>query len=237
MNASTAVGARGACARPSWTAGYSTRRGGLPHSGVVALRGAVAAWLPAPPMLEPQCLGTDNRTALAQGRSQHGWFAVNLRVQQRYKPIPGGPGWDKSTPATWPATTSTLVSGERDAVLVDALITISEAERLTAWVKGTGKQLHAIFVTHGHAGHFSGAGLVLDAFPGAELISCDQRKAVPSCSARLAQPTGRWPRSFTCRTCGLSAAVTSRTTTSTCGSGDPRRTQGRPGLRRWTRSR
>jgi hypothetical protein len=32
-----------------------------------------------------------------------------------YKPIPGGPGWDDSTPATWPASTSTLISGERDA--------------------------------------------------------------------------------------------------------------------------
>ena len=34
-----------------------------------------------------------------------------------YKPIPGGPGWDDSTPATWPASTSTLISGDRDAVL------------------------------------------------------------------------------------------------------------------------
>jgi hypothetical protein len=30
-----------------------------------------------------------------------------------YKPIPGGPGWDDSTPATWPASTSTLISGDR----------------------------------------------------------------------------------------------------------------------------
>ena len=26
------------------------------------------------------------------------------------KPLPGGPGWDDSTPATWPASTSTLIS-------------------------------------------------------------------------------------------------------------------------------
>jgi Alpha/beta hydrolase family len=49
-----------------------------------------------------------------------------------YKPIPGGPGWDNSTPATWPASTSTLVSGDRDAVLVDALLTTSEGARLAA---------------------------------------------------------------------------------------------------------
>jgi len=92
-----------------------------------------------------------------------------------YKPIPGGPGWDDSTPATWPASTSTLISGDRGAVLVDALLTTSEGEQLAAWVRNTGKRPHAIFVTHGHADHFFGAGPVLQAFPGAPLIACDQR--------------------------------------------------------------
>jgi len=92
-----------------------------------------------------------------------------------YKPIPGGPGWDDSTPATWPASTSTLISGDRDAVLVDALLTTSEGERLAAWVQNTGKRPHAIFVTHGHGDHFFGAGPVLDAFPDAQLMACDQQ--------------------------------------------------------------
>ena len=92
-----------------------------------------------------------------------------------YKPIPGGPGWDDSTPATWPASTSTLISGDRDAVLVDALLTTSEGERLAAWVRDAGKRPRAIFVTHGHGDHFFGAGPVLDAFPGTSLIACDQQ--------------------------------------------------------------
>ena len=57
-----------------------------------------------------------------------------------YKPIPGGPGWDDSTPATWPATTSTLICGGRDALLVDALLTRSEGERLAQWVQKAGKR-------------------------------------------------------------------------------------------------
>ena len=92
-----------------------------------------------------------------------------------YKPIPGGPGWDDSAPATWPASTSTLISGDRDAVLVDALLTTSEGERLAAWVQATGKRPHAIFVSHGHADHFFGAGPVLDAFPSAQLMASDQQ--------------------------------------------------------------
>ena len=82
---------------------------------------------------------------------------------------------DDSTPATWPASTSTLISGDRDAILVDALLTTSEGERLAAWVHNTGKRPRAIFVTHGHGDHFFGAGPVLDAFPGAQLMACDQQ--------------------------------------------------------------
>ena len=52
-----------------------------------------------------------------------------------YKPIPGGPGWDDSTLATWPASTSTLISGDRDAVLVDALLTRA---RESGWRRGCG---------------------------------------------------------------------------------------------------
>jgi hypothetical protein len=57
-----------------------------------------------------------------------------------YKPIPAGPGWDDSTPATWPASTSTLISGDRDAILVDALLTTSEGQQLAAW-GGTGRDI------------------------------------------------------------------------------------------------
>jgi len=92
-----------------------------------------------------------------------------------YKPIPAAPGWDDSTQATWPASTSTLISGDRDALLVDALLTTSEGERLAAWVRDTGRQPGAIFLTHGHGDHFFGAGPVLDAFPDTQLIASDQQ--------------------------------------------------------------
>jgi hypothetical protein len=52
-----------------------------------------------------------------------------------YQPVPDGPGWDDSAPATWPASTSTLISGQRDAVLVDALLTTGQGERPAVWRK------------------------------------------------------------------------------------------------------
>src|SRR6266566_4319865 len=113
-----------------------------------------------------------------------------------YKPTPGGPGWDDSTPATWPASTSTLISGDRDAVLVDALLTTSEGQRLAAWVRNTAKQPSVIFVTHGHGDHFFGAGPVLDAFPGAQLVACDQQVGGEARGQTTAKVMASWNSRF-----------------------------------------
>jgi hypothetical protein len=52
-----------------------------------------------------------------------------------YQLVPAGPGRDDNAPATWPASTSSLISGDRDAVLVDALLTTGQGERLAVWRK------------------------------------------------------------------------------------------------------
>lgn len=91
-----------------------------------------------------------------------------------YKPIPHGgvTGWDQTRQATWPATTATLISGPRHAVLVDALLTTSEGDRLARWVpEATAANLDLIYVTHGHADHFFGAGALLNRFPAARLVA------------------------------------------------------------------
>src|SRR6478752_3454887 len=113
-----------------------------------------------------------------------------------YKPIPGGPGWDDSTPATWPASTSTLISGDRDALLVDALFTTSEGERLAAWVQDTAKQLRAIFVTHGHGDPLFGAGPVLEAYPDIQLMACNQQVVDEARASILPQHLAFWNSLF-----------------------------------------
>ncbi|CAL9336245.1 hypothetical protein SUDANB108_00172 [Streptomyces sp. enrichment culture] len=104
-----------------------------------------------------------------------------------YKPIAAtAPGWDTGAPATWPASTATLVHGRREAVLVDALITVEEARRLTGFVRATGKTLTTVYVTHGHADHFLGLPVVLEAFPEAEAVALPE--VVPHAEEQLAAP-------------------------------------------------
>ena len=71
----------------------------------------------------------------------------------------------------WPPMSATLISGKRDAVLVDAFITVEQASALADWVAESGKNLTTIYATHGHGDHFFGAGTVLKRFPRARLIA------------------------------------------------------------------
>ncbi len=71
----------------------------------------------------------------------------------------------------WSPTAATLIHGERDAVLVDPLMTIEESRALADWVGATGKNVTTIFVTHAHGDHFFGAPAILERFPNAKLVS------------------------------------------------------------------
>ena len=72
---------------------------------------------------------------------------------------------------TWVPTSATLVFGQRDAVLVDAFLTVEQAAALVEWVAASGKNLTTIYVTHGHGDHFFGIGAVLNRFPNARAMA------------------------------------------------------------------
>lgn len=91
-----------------------------------------------------------------------------------YKPIPHGglTGWDPNRQATWPASTATLIHGNSQSILVDALLTRSEGEQLADWVgHASDTPVSLIYVTHGHADHFFGAGPLLQQFSDARLVT------------------------------------------------------------------
>ena len=71
----------------------------------------------------------------------------------------------------WVANSSTLISGERDAVLVDTFLTIKQSQTLLDWIVASGKSLTAIYVTHGHGDHFFGLAPLLERFPRAKALA------------------------------------------------------------------
>ena len=71
----------------------------------------------------------------------------------------------------WVANSSTLIYGERDAVLVDTFLTIDQSKSLLNWVVASGKNLTAIYLTHGHGDHVFGVGSLLERFPNAKAVA------------------------------------------------------------------
>ena len=71
----------------------------------------------------------------------------------------------------WVSNSSTLIYGKRDAVHVDTLLTIDQSQALLNWVIASGKNLTAIYLTHGHGDHIFGLGSLLERFPNAKAVA------------------------------------------------------------------
>ncbi len=71
----------------------------------------------------------------------------------------------------WVTNTVTLISGEKDAVLVDTFLSEQQSRELVDWIVESGKNLTTIYVTHAHGDHFFGVALLLEKFPGAKAIA------------------------------------------------------------------
>ena len=73
--------------------------------------------------------------------------------------------------AYFQAMASTLIYGARDAVLVDAFMTVKQANALADWVAARGKNLTTIYITHGHGDHWFGIDTLLERFPNARAVA------------------------------------------------------------------
>jgi len=111
------------------------------------------------------------------------------------------PGLSRDLPAgnealMWVANSSTLIYGEEDAVLVDTFLTAEQSQTLLDWVVASGKNLTAIYITHGHGDHFFGLAPLLERFPRAKAVAIPA--VVEAMQAQLAPASidGFWRRLY-----------------------------------------
>jgi glyoxylase-like metal-dependent hydrolase (beta-lactamase superfamily II) len=100
-----------------------------------------------------------------------------------YKPIVAAAPRMSPGEATFPATANSLVSGERDAVLIDTPLTAEDAGRVVNWIRAKGKNLTTVYITHGHGDHFFGLNTILAAFPSANAVT--EAAVVPAAGGQL----------------------------------------------------
>jgi glyoxylase-like metal-dependent hydrolase (beta-lactamase superfamily II) len=95
----------------------------------------------------------------------------------------------------WVANTTTLIYGEREALLVDTFLSDQQTAELADWIAASGRHLSTIYITHGHPDHFFGLKLLRDRFPDARAIATPE--VVDAMQAAL-QPVSveNWRRRF-----------------------------------------
>jgi glyoxylase-like metal-dependent hydrolase (beta-lactamase superfamily II) len=66
---------------------------------------------------------------------------------------------------------STMISGEKDMLVIDPQFSLSEAHRLAAEILESKKNLVTIYVTHPHPDHLFGLAVLHQAFPSAKIVA------------------------------------------------------------------
>jgi len=94
------------------------------------------------------------------------------------------------------AMASTLIYEDRDAVLVDAFMTVEQAGVLAAWVASKNKNLTTIYITHGHGDHWFGVGTLLERFPTARVVATSNTITVMRQNASAEALDAAWKPAF-----------------------------------------
>ncbi len=94
------------------------------------------------------------------------WDVLSIRRPGLSRDVPPG-----KEDLMWVANSTTLIHGQTDAILVDTFLTIEQSQRLLEWVAASGKNLKAIYITHGHGDHFFGLAPLMDRFPNARAVA------------------------------------------------------------------
>jgi glyoxylase-like metal-dependent hydrolase (beta-lactamase superfamily II) len=111
------------------------------------------------------------------------------------------PGLNRDVPPgkeslMWVANSSTLIHGERDAVLVDTFLTVEQSNGLADAIVASGKTLKAIYITHAHGDHFFGIRVLQDRFPNAKALATPEVVARMKLQITPDKLNGRWRKLF-----------------------------------------
>jgi glyoxylase-like metal-dependent hydrolase (beta-lactamase superfamily II) len=66
---------------------------------------------------------------------------------------------------------STMISGEKDMIVIDPQFSLSEAHKLAAEILESKKNLTTIYITHPHPDHMFGLAVLHQAFPQAKIVA------------------------------------------------------------------
>jgi len=98
--------------------------------------------------------------------------------------------------ATWAPSSSTLISGPTEGILIDALLTFSNADEIAAWAKGFGKKITGVYITHGHSDHWLGLARLLEHFPEARGYAAPEVAGRAAWEAEFNKTTKYWTSRF-----------------------------------------
>ena len=105
-----------------------------------------------------------------------------------------GPLRELENGGSFSPTTSTLVIGQTESVLVDTQYRADDVDQVIGRVVASGTRLTAIYITHAHADHYFGLERILERFPDARAV------AAPVVAAEIAAGNdtarARWAEMF-----------------------------------------
>ena len=112
------------------------------------------------------------------------------------RPFAGAPGQGPGDDPMWSPMSSTLIAGAEQGILVDTLVTLGQVDALAEWVRGFGKRITGVYITHGHQDHWIGLARLQQHFPEARGLAT--REVVGRATFEATDPglSAYWKASF-----------------------------------------
>lgn len=85
---------------------------------------------------------------------------------------------------------STLVAGDKEAILIDGQFSLADAHRLVAMIMESKKTLTTVYVTHSHPDHYFGLNVIKQAFPNVKIVATPE--TVKEIRATWAGKVNQW---------------------------------------------